>query len=138
MSPASCPTVWRPGCTISRAFSICARHTSTESRGGCGGGEHHRALTLLCGLCGLRFGEAVALRRRDLDLDRGLVHVTRTATKDGREKTVGAPKTAAGIRTVAMPQLVVDALRRLDLDTLTPLAALNILASLRARLEGME
>lgn len=73
--------------------------------------EHHRALTLLCGLCGLRFGEAVALRRRDLDLDRGLVHVTRTATKDGREKTVGAPKTAAGSRTVAMPQLVVDALR---------------------------
>jgi len=71
--------------------------------------EHHRALTLLCGLCGLRFGEAVALRRRDLDLDRGLVHVTRTATKDGREKTVGAPKTAAGSRTVAMPQLVVDA-----------------------------
>ncbi|HYN44121.1 MAG TPA: DNA mismatch repair protein MutS [Thermoanaerobaculia bacterium] len=34
--------------------------------------------------------------------------------------------------------VVVDALRRLDLDTLTPLAALNVLASLRARLEGTE
>jgi DNA mismatch repair protein MutS len=34
--------------------------------------------------------------------------------------------------------VVVDALRRLDLDTLTPLAALNVLASLRARLEGSE
>jgi integrase len=73
--------------------------------------EHHRALTLLCGLCGLRFGEAVALRRRDVDLDRGLVHVTRTATREGKEKTTGAPKTAAGSRAVAMPRLVVDALR---------------------------
>ncbi|MCL4806708.1 MAG: DNA mismatch repair protein MutS, partial [Thermoanaerobaculia bacterium] len=35
-------------------------------------------------------------------------------------------------------EVVVDALRRLDLDTLTPLAALNVLASLRARLEGTE
>jgi len=35
-------------------------------------------------------------------------------------------------------EVVVDALRRLDLDTLTPLAALNVLASLRARLEGAE
>lgn len=35
-------------------------------------------------------------------------------------------------------ELVVDTLRRLDLDTLTPLAALNVLASLRARLEGRE
>ncbi|MEO7423360.1 MAG: tyrosine-type recombinase/integrase [Ornithinibacter sp.] len=73
--------------------------------------EHQRALTLLCGLCGLRFGEAVALRRRDLDLDRRLVQVTRTATRDGRRKTTGAPKTAAGSRTVAMPQLVADAVR---------------------------
>lgn len=35
-------------------------------------------------------------------------------------------------------EIVIDALRRLDLDTLTPLAALNTLASLRARLEGTE
>jgi hypothetical protein len=35
-------------------------------------------------------------------------------------------------------EVVVDALRTLDLDALTPLAALNVLASLRARLEGVE
>ncbi len=35
-------------------------------------------------------------------------------------------------------EVVVDALRKLDLDSLTPLAALNVLASLRARLEGVE
>lgn len=71
----------------------------------------HRALTLLCGLCGLRFGEAVALRRRDLDLDSGTVSVSRTATRAQGRKSVGPPKTEAGKRTVAMPRLVVDSLR---------------------------
>jgi len=35
-------------------------------------------------------------------------------------------------------EVVVDALRRVDVESLTPLAALNLLASLRARLEGLE
>ena len=39
--------------------------------------RQHRALTLVCGMCTLRFGEAVALRRRDVDLE------ARTATADG-------------------------------------------------------
>ncbi|WP_134773291.1 tyrosine-type recombinase/integrase [Ornithinimicrobium flavum] len=71
----------------------------------------HRALTLLCGLCGLRFGEAVALRRRDVDLESGVVSVARTAVRAGGAKTTNAPKTPAGKREVAMPALVVDALR---------------------------
>lgn len=74
--------------------------------------EQHRAVTLLCGLCGLRIGEAIALRRRDLDLDGGTVHITRTATRADGRKSVGPPKTEAGKRTVAMPQLVVDAIRQ--------------------------
>lgn len=73
--------------------------------------EQHRALTLLCGLCGLRFGEAVALRRRDLDFDRAVVHVARTAVRANGTKTAGPPKTEAGRRNVAMPRIVVDALR---------------------------
>lgn len=71
----------------------------------------HRALTLLCGLCGLRFGEAVALRRRDVDLEAGVVSVARTAVRAGGTKTTNAPKTAAGKRAVAMPALVVVSLR---------------------------
>ena len=35
-------------------------------------------------------------------------------------------------------EVVVEALRRVDVESLTPLAALNLLASLRARLEGLE
>lgn len=73
--------------------------------------EQHRALTLLCGLCGLRFGEAVALRRRDVDLEDSALQVTRTAIRAGGNKTVGPPKTDAGRRTVAMPSLVADTIR---------------------------
>ena len=35
-------------------------------------------------------------------------------------------------------EVVLEALRRLDLESLTPLAALNVLASLRSRLDGGE
>ena len=48
--------------------------------------RQHQALTLLAGLCGLRFGEAVALRRRDVDLERGIIHVTRTAVRTRRHQ----------------------------------------------------
>lgn len=73
--------------------------------------EKHRALTLICGLCGLRFGEAVALRRRDIDLEARTVTVARTAVRSDGKKIAGPPKTAAGRRTVAMPPSVVEALR---------------------------
>lgn len=71
----------------------------------------HRALTLLCGFCGLRFGEAVALRRSDVDLTEGVVHVRHGVTRVKGEKVLGKPKTKASVRSVAMPDLVVDALR---------------------------
>lgn len=73
--------------------------------------EQHRAFTLLSGLCGLRFGEAAALRHRDLDLEAGTLTITRTAIRANGQKTTNAPKSAAGKRTVAMPTLVVEALR---------------------------
>ena len=72
--------------------------------------RRHQALTLLAGLCGLRFGEAAALRRRDVDLEHRLIHVTRTAVRSGGTKTTGPPKTDAGRRSVAMPMAVSDAL----------------------------
>lgn len=71
----------------------------------------HRALTLVSGFCGLRFGEAVALRRRDVDLTNGVLTVTRTMIRAEGTKTAGPPKTKAARRDVAMPALVTDALR---------------------------
>lgn len=73
--------------------------------------KHHRALTLVCGLGGLRFGEAVALRRRDVDFTAGTVTVVRTAVRANRQKQVNAPKTDAGRRSVALPPFVMEALK---------------------------
>lgn len=73
--------------------------------------EKHRALTLLAGFAGLRFGETAALRRRDVDLDAGTIRVERGMTRAGGIKVVGKPKTKAAVRTVHIPNVVVDALR---------------------------
>lgn len=73
--------------------------------------QKHRAFTLVSGLCGLRFGEAAALRRQDIDLNAGTLTVTRTAVRADGKKATNAPKTAAGRRTVAMPAIVVEVLR---------------------------
>lgn len=73
--------------------------------------RQYRALTLVCGLCGLRFGEAVALRRRDVDLEARVLHVRRTATRVDGAMRAGPPKTKAGTRDVTMPRTVAEALR---------------------------
>ena len=73
--------------------------------------EQHRALTLLCGFCGLRFGEAAALRRHDVELTAGVVHVRHGMTRVKGTKTIGKPKTRESVRTVAMPTIVTEALK---------------------------
>lgn len=71
-----------------------------------------RALVLLATFGSLRWGELAALRRRCLDLDAGTVRVVASTTelKDG-SVTIGPPKSAAGTRTVALPEMVVAELR---------------------------
>ncbi len=60
----------------------------------------HRALTLLCGLCGLRFGEAVALRRRDVDLEVGVVSVAedRGPCRRGKDHECPEDRWRPGVR----------------------------------------
>lgn len=71
-----------------------------------------RALILLAAFTGLRWGELIALRPSDLDLDVGTVRVVRkfAELQDGR-RLAGQPKSAAGTRTVALPSMLVDVLR---------------------------
>ena len=59
---------------------------------------------VLAAWCQLRRGEVRGLRRKDIDLDRGLltVEVTRTTAMSGRT-IVKEPKTRAGRRSVAIP-----------------------------------
>ena len=61
-------------------------------------GDRLEALAILVLTVGLRQGEALALRWDDIDLKAGTVSVTRS-------------KTPAGVRTVALPELAVVALR---------------------------
>lgn len=65
--------------------------------------EKYRALTLLAAWCGLRFGELTELRRDDLDLKRGTIHVRRAVYRVNGRAEVGKPKSDAGIRDVSIP-----------------------------------
>lgn len=74
--------------------------------------DRYRAMVLTAGLAGLRLGELLALRRSEIDLDQGIVHVRRKRLRLSSGETIeDAPKTQAGIRRVALPTPLVDELR---------------------------
>lgn len=84
------------------------------------GDERYRALVLVVGFGGLRPGEAFGLRRCDVDVLHREVRVLVQAQEiAGSGRTVLAPKSDAGRRTVALPSLVVEALEH-HLATFTP------------------
>ncbi|MEV6287411.1 tyrosine-type recombinase/integrase [Kribbella sp. NPDC051770] len=68
--------------------------------------DKYRAFVLVLAYCAPRFGEASALRRRDVKPDGSSIHIERSQRK-GR---ISEPKTEAGFRDVAAPQFVADAL----------------------------
>lgn len=63
----------------------------------------YRVLILVLAFGGLRFGEATALRRRDLGVDGSTVRVERSVRYISGAWLVGPPKSEAGRRTVALP-----------------------------------
>lgn len=71
-----------------------------------------QAAVLLCSWCALRIGEVLELRRKDVDLGRGVVRVGRSVAWVGGRPVVGSPKSAAGRRSVTVPPHVVPALAR--------------------------
>ena len=71
-----------------------------------------RAMVLVAAFGSLRFGEVIALRRRDIDLDTGTITITRAYVEArGIGPVIGPPKSAAGRRTVTIPVALVDVLR---------------------------
>lgn len=60
---------------------------------------------------GLRRGELAGLRWSDVDLDRGTISVNRTIVRIGKCEIEKKPKTAKSIRTIKMPQTLIDELR---------------------------
>jgi len=65
--------------------------------------ENRRLMVLLAAWCALRFGELTELRRGDIDLTNSVLKVRRGVVRAAGQTIVGAPKSAASSRNVAVP-----------------------------------
>lgn len=74
-------------------------------------GLRYRALILLAAFTSLRWAELVALTPVDIDLDARTVRVTRQLYYHDAGYSFAPPKSRAGLRTVAFPDLIVSDLR---------------------------
>src|SRR5262249_21437004 len=83
-----------------------------DSRADCNHDRRYRALLLLATFASLRWGEATALRRCDIDLDAATVRVRAAyAERSTGEIILGPPKSKASRRTVGIPRVIVPDLR---------------------------
>lgn len=71
----------------------------------------YRPMTLLAAWCALRFGELAELRRKDIDLTTGVIHVRRGVVRVNGQVIIGTPKSDAGIRDVAIPPHLIPMLK---------------------------
>lgn len=69
----------------------------------------YRVAALLSSWCALRFGELTELRRKDVDLKRGVVHVRRGVTHPDGKCTIAEPK-AGSRRDVTIPPHLTEAI----------------------------
>jgi integrase len=63
----------------------------------------YQLMVLLAAWCALRFGELAELRRSDIDVKNGVVHVRRGVTRSKGRRIVKDPKSQAGKRPVNIP-----------------------------------
>ena len=70
--------------------------------------EPYKVAYLMQMYLGLRIGEALALKTSDINLERNLIHISRTLTFDKDHKLIMGefPKTFAGIRDVPIPRFI--------------------------------
>jgi len=73
--------------------------------------ERLAPMILLATWCALRFGELVELRRSDVNIQDGVIHVRRGAVRVRGGWDVGPPKSEAGIRDVTIPPHVLPAIK---------------------------
>lgn len=65
--------------------------------------ERYKLMILFAAWCALRFGELAELRRGDVDITNGVVHVRRGVTRTRGRRIVKGPKSEAGKRQVNVP-----------------------------------
>lgn len=61
--------------------------------------------------CGLRLGEMMALTLADIDLENGVISVTKTYSRMNRRDIITTPKTQSSVRKVSMPAFLVDEIK---------------------------
>lgn len=66
--------------------------------------ERYQTAIVIALWCGLREGEIIALRRRDIDLSSGVIHVRRSISRTKGKVFAKTPKSDAGNRTVGIPE----------------------------------
>ena len=74
-------------------------------------GDRHEALYVVAIHTGMRRGELLGLRWKDVDLEGSTIRVRRTLTREGNGYALGEPKTEKSRRTLRLTQRAVDALR---------------------------
>ncbi|HEY6315285.1 MAG TPA: tyrosine-type recombinase/integrase [Streptosporangiaceae bacterium] len=85
---------------------------AADGRADCTHDRRFYALVLLATFASLRWGEATALRRCDLDLDAATVRVRASyVERSTGEMLLGPPRSQAGRRIVGIPAAIVPALR---------------------------
>jgi integrase len=85
---------------------------ASDGRADCTYDRRYYALVLLATFASLRWGEATALRRCDLDLQAGTVRVRAAyVERSTGEMLLGPPKSQAGRRIVGIPAAIIPALR---------------------------
>lgn len=99
-------TMAPPTGTVNKRRAI----TSTERKYILQLAEKHRAGLFLKIIlyCGLRPGEVAALMWKDVDIEKQTIKIERALKRDGK---IGKPKSAAGIRKVPIPMILINDLR---------------------------
>lgn len=95
--------------------------------------RHHVLYSILY-YAGLRCGEALALTPADIDLEKKVIHVTKTFHRMHRQDVITSPKTSNSIRAVPIPDFLCDQIREYmkktagmkSTDRLIPLANTSI------------
>lgn len=72
----------------------------------------YQLMVLLAAWCALRFGELAELRRSDVDVKNGIVHVRRGVTRTKGKRIVKDPKSEAGKRPVNIPPHLLPVVRK--------------------------
>jgi integrase len=79
-----------------------------------------KLMVLLSSWCALRFGEAVELRRGDVDLGEQVIRIRRAAVRTKSSYSVTTPKSDAGLRDVAIPPHILPAIEQHLFDHVGP------------------